>query len=150
MTSWISSVCPSRTTVFPFLPCSVPKETDLFRLNSLPYFLAFNQVWPMGSPQEEIEGRRKSEVRIFIPLLSPSRAPPAGCVPSTEGHSFCKGGSLYTTPSGWWNCFLSLAGLRSNSSPAVTSPALHYPSGFPYTLLTPKQSLICPASSYPI
>lgn len=38
----------------------------------------------MGSPQEEMEGRRKREGRIFIPLLSPSRAPPAGCVPQQK------------------------------------------------------------------
>lgn len=103
----------------------------------------------MGRPQEEMEGRRKREVRIFIPLLSPSRAPPAGCAPQQKVTASVKvalstqlllcGG---TAPSAW-------QASEVTALPAVTSPALHYPSGFPYTLLTPQQSLYLPFLKLP-
>ena len=94
------SIHPSRSRLHFPPTCFVPRETNHFRLNNLPCPLASNQVWPMGSPQEEVEMGREKEVRMLIHLYLQLQDTSGWLLLQKKVTASLKGGPLHTTPSG--------------------------------------------------
>lgn len=67
LSSWIFSICPSRSTPPSFLPCSVTEEATLLRLHLLaPWSLGFTWVIQWNGHQET-KGRKERKAGAFIP-----------------------------------------------------------------------------------